>query len=242
MIYQRPDKGSLKQWADQVGDQSFTWDNMLPYFAKHANFNPPRPSRFPNATVPYNTSVFPATDGPLQLSFANYANPFSTWLGAAFNEIGVKEADDFVSGNLVGGQFCTSTIDPRTASRSSSQTAFLETAQARSNLKVFYLTLAKKILFDGKKAKGVLVASGDVILAKKEVIVSAGAFQSPQLLMVSGIGPAKTLQSHGIPVIADRPGVGQNLTDHIVSTYALDASNPVLPKYKTRGSVTNVVT
>lgn len=89
-----------------------------------------------------------------------------------------------------------------------------------NNLNLYTRTLAKKILFDeNKKANGVIVNTGGFewkIAAKKEVIVSAGVLRSPQLLMVSGIGPKKTLESLDIPVLSDRPGLGQNLQDTII--------------------------
>lgn len=132
------------------------------------------------------------------------------------NEIGIPPAEDFNSGDVLGSQFCTTTIDPKNAVRSSSETSFLDQAQINSNLVVYQLTLAKKILFDGNKtAIGVETDIAGTITATKEVILSAGTFQSPQLLMVSGIGPASTLNDLDIPVISDLPGVGQNMTDHI---------------------------
>ena len=92
---------------------------------------------------------------------------------------------------------------------------FLRHGLGNPNLVVYDQTLAKKVIFDGnKKAIAVAVDSDGLqytLSANKEVIVSGGAFQSPQILMVSGVGPAATLQQHGIPVIADRPGVGQNM-------------------------------
>ncbi len=87
------------------------------------------------------------------------------------------------------------------------------------SLKVFTQTMATKVLFHGKQATGVAVNSlglNYVLSASKEVILSAGTFQSPQLLMLSGIGPAATLQEHGIDVLVDRPGVGQNMWDHVM--------------------------
>jgi len=217
MIYQRADRGALQQWADAVDDQSYTFDNLLPYYEKSAQFTPPGASRLANATTEYNPNVFKPTRGPLQVSYPNYAQPFSTYIGPAFNDIGIPIVQDFNSGSLLGSQWCTTTIDPKTAFRSSSQTSFLNEAQARPNLKVFQLTLAKKILFNNaKRAIGVKIDSGATLFAKKEVILSAGAFQSPQLLMVSGIGPAATLKKFNIPVIANLPGVGQNMSDHIM--------------------------
>ncbi|XXG97428.1 hypothetical protein Hte_003729 [Hypoxylon texense] len=212
MIYQRPDEGSLQQWADMIGDQSFNYHNMLPYYQKSCNFTAPT-----DANVKYTSSAFETTGGPLHVSYPNNIRPFSTYLGSAFSEIGIPHANDFNSGELNGSQFCTLTIDPTTATRCSSQTAFLDACQARTNFKVFRDTLAHKIIFDDhKRATGVNIDSGVFLRAKKEVILCAGAFQSPQLLMLSGIGPAATLDGLGIPIIANRPGVGRNMSDHVM--------------------------
>jgi len=112
------------------------------------------------------------------------------------------------------------TVEHTLQTRKSSETAFLQPALANPNLIVYIQSLAKKIIFDfNKVATGVQVdTEGKVytLTARKEVILSAGAFQSPQLLMVSGVGPQATLSKYSIPVVADRPGVGQNMWDHIL--------------------------
>ena len=138
------------------------------------------------------------------------------------------------NGNLLGWTWIAQTIDPTTQVRSTSESSFLrEALQINDNLLVYRDTLAKKVLFDtNKKANGIMVetaglGSGSVaytIFANQEVIVSSGSFRSPQMLMVSGIGPAATLQSNGIEVVADRPGVGKNMWDHIFFGPAYDVS------------------
>ncbi|KAK6193318.1 hypothetical protein LQW54_012580 [Pestalotiopsis sp. IQ-011] len=149
----------------------------------------------------------------------------------------VPNASDFSGGELKGSQFCLLTLDPNTAARCSSQAAFLEACQARPNLKVFRKTLVQKIIFDSdERAIGVDIDSGLFLRARKEVIFSAGALKSPQLLMVSGVGPAATLKDLDIPVIANRPGVGKNLSDHTmfgpsyhvnVKTLVSELANPM---------------
>ncbi|CZT52318.1 probable choline dehydrogenase [Rhynchosporium secalis] len=219
MIYQRGTKESYQQWADAVGDQSYTFDSLLPYFQKSVKFTPPSTKRAANASAEYNPAAFSAAGGPLEVSYANYAGPFSSYIEGALNEIGIPNTQDFNSGSLFGAQYCSSTINPKDESRSSSQTSFLNAADGRKNLKVYSLTTAQKILFDGnKRATGVSVKSNGVtyaINARKEIILSAGAFQSPQLLMLSGIGPAASLQKFGIKVLSDLRGVGQNMWDHV---------------------------
>lgn len=265
MIYQRGTKQSYRKWADAVGDESYTWDAFQPHFKRSVSFTPPSNTRFANASAEFNVEAFSRTGGgPLQVSYANYAQSFSTWMEPALNEIGVPPTQDFNSGSLFGAQYCSSTIRPESQTRDSSQTSFLREAMGRKNLKVYILTLAKKIVFDNnKRATGVVVDSQPfglftyTLRARKEVILSAGAFQSPQLLMVSGIGPRAELAKFQIPVIAARPGVGQGMQDHVffgptwrvkVETLTRVANDPLyvvseFAKYTTkrRGVLTNPV-
>ncbi|KAI4604036.1 hypothetical protein KJ359_000163 [Pestalotiopsis sp. 9143b] len=218
MIYQRGTKQSYQKWADAVGDSSYSWDNWLPYFKKSIAFNPPSNSRAANASAEYDATAFNTGAGPLQVGYANWAQPFSSWMEPSLNEIGIPTVDGFNSGSLLGSQYCSDTLSTN-MSRQSSQTSFLDGASGRSNLHVIQFAMAKKIIFDSsKKATGVTYSTGILTFtanARKEVILSAGAFQSPQILMVSGVGPAATLKQNGISVIADRPGVGQGMQDHV---------------------------
>lgn len=216
MAYQRGTIGSYKQWADQVGDQSYAFENFLPYFEKSLNFTPPDQSkRAHNATPQYDLSTLGNGKGPLSVTFANYALAFSSWAQKGLAEIGIHPIDGFTSGKLFGSSYVLTTIEHSTMTRESSETAFLQPALGNPNLYVFQSTLGKKIIFDvNKRAIGVQVDTRGKIYnlsARKEVILSAGAFQSPQLLMVSGVGPKATLVKHNISVVADRPGVGQNM-------------------------------
>ncbi|KAJ5591643.1 uncharacterized protein N7459_002012 [Penicillium hispanicum] len=219
MIYQRPTRDSMQQWANAVNDSSYTFDAVLPLYKKSVKFTPPNmKARASNATAEYNADAFNNDGGPLQVSYANYAQPFSSWMSLGMQAVGINKAEDFNSGSLMGGQYCSSTIDPSSEMRSSSQASFLASI-IPSTLTTYSKTLAKRIVFDkNRKATGVQVkgALGNTVTlsASKEVIVSAGAFQSPQILMVSGIGPSEMLKEHGIDVIADLPGVGHNMWDH----------------------------
>ncbi|KAL4769722.1 hypothetical protein BDW60DRAFT_224754 [Aspergillus nidulans var. acristatus] len=154
-------------------------------------------SRTANASVKYNADSFGASGGPLQVSYSSFVQSFSTWMKRGMAAIGLSESNDFNNGRLTGYQYCKAIPD---------------------NLTVRTRRLAKRILFDEhKNAIGVEVADElgflSNITASREVIVSAGAFQSPQLLMVSGVGPAEQLAKHGIEVISDLQ-VGQNMWDH----------------------------
>ncbi|KAF2173924.1 GMC oxidoreductase [Zasmidium cellare ATCC 36951] len=244
MTYHASTADSYQRWADYVGDQSYTFDNFYPFFKKSQNFTPPDSRRIANSTPQYVASQL-GTSGPLSVIFPAWAGAFGTFVVKGLSAIGINPIQGFESGKLIGSSYALATIDYTTNFRDSSEVAFLQPAIAQSisrpspNLIVFPNTLGKKIIFNSaKKATGVQVNTDGLtytLSVSKEVIVSAGAFQSPQLLMVSGIGPAATLQQHGIPVLANRPGVGQNMTDHILfgQTYRV---NVITGSYLSQGN------
>ncbi|KAL8765549.1 MAG: hypothetical protein Q9209_007420 [Squamulea sp. 1 TL-2023] len=220
MVYQRGTTSSYQRWADAVGDQSYTFDRLLPYFEKSINFTAPDENlRFANGTPEYDPTVLGDGSGPLSLTFPNYVQAFGTWATKGLQELGFSIIKNFQSGTLLGQSYSMFTINATDMTRDSSETSFLRRGLPYPNYIVYQSTLVKKILFNGNKtATGVIVDTQGkqyTLRATKEVIVTAGVFGSPQLLMVSGVGPAATLQQYGIPVVADRPGVGQNMEDHI---------------------------
>lgn len=199
-----------------VGDESYNFDRLLPFFEKSLHFTPPDATkRAANATPQYDLSNLGNGKGPLSVTYSNYAMAASSYVQTGLQELGIEPINGLTSGNLLGSSYVLETIRAPTQKRESSETAFLTPVLNRKNLAVYPLTLAKKILFDSKKtATGVVVSTSGTeytLSARKEVIVSAGTFQSPQLLMVSGVGPAASLSRHKIPIVADRPGVGQNM-------------------------------
>ncbi|KAJ6134693.1 Dehydrogenase patE [Penicillium sp. IBT 18751x] len=222
MIYQRPSKGAMERWADLVQDSSYSWASTLPFFKKTTTFTSPGSYLHANRR-PFNESAFDIAGEPLQVSYPRYAMPFSATASNGFTEIGINETEDFNSGFLMGHQYCSMTIRPWDQSRSSSESAFLRPPHALANLTIYDWSLVKKILFnEHKRATGVRVKQRwgfwdyeITIRAMREVIVSAGAIQSPQLLMVSGLGPPETLRDHAIRPIVNLPGVGQNMWDHV---------------------------
>ncbi|KAL9078533.1 MAG: hypothetical protein Q9157_002556 [Trypethelium eluteriae] len=224
MVYHRGSTDSYQQWANQVGDESYTFPNFLPYFEKSVHFTPLAPGTFPNESYSQDTSVFSPMGGPLQVSAGNYEVPLGSYAALALPGLGMAQIDGFNGGRLLGSGFTVQTIDPRNAHRSSSESSFLQASFQNGTPPIIYKnTLAQRILFDSKKtATGIQATvagtygtpSVDFTLsARKEVILSAGAFQSPQLLMVSGIGSCPYLAPFNISCLADLPGVGQNMWD-----------------------------
>lgn len=221
MAYSQTSKGAHQHWANAVDDQSYTYDNMLQYYRKTMNFSPPNTkARGANATVQYNAADT-VTGGRLDVTFASYAQAWSTWVAKGLTAIGIPQVNAFINGNLIGQSWGLNTITQSNGFRSDSETAYLRPFLSRPNLAIFNGTFAQRILFkDGAVASGVQIgAAGSTcsITANKEVIVSAGVFQSPQLLQVSGVGPAALLQKYKIKVVANRPGVGQGMNDHIAT-------------------------
>lgn len=197
----------------------------MQYFAKGVNYTEANASlRAANASVPTqpaNSTAFVAGGGPVHVTHSNFALPFSSWTQRVFQYFGFRNVSGFSDGELLGSQYAPVVLNPDTNERESSETSYLNAAlrSNRSTLVVYTHTLATKIVFsENKTATAVQVRSGQldyVLTARTEIVLSAGAFQSPQLLMVSGVGPAATLAQYKISLVADRPGVGQNMWDHV---------------------------
>ncbi|KAF2462976.1 alcohol oxidase [Lindgomyces ingoldianus] len=231
MSYIRSTKSAYQRWADLVGDGSYTFSNLLPYFKKSVHLTPPNLAKrnAANATPEYDPDSF-GIGSPLEVSWNNWVDPTLTWLAKCLQAVGLTiNPKGFSSGELNGGSWLPSTIDPTHATRDSSQTSFLDEAMPGTQIKVYSHSMATKILFDGSKAKGVSVSTNGTLYTlsvNKEVIVSGGVFHSPQILMVSGVGPKAVLQAQNIPVVADLPGVGQNLQDPISINVANFVNTP----------------
>lgn len=221
MMYHRPSEGSLQVWADHVGDQSWTWANMKKYYERSMTFTPNVANRTAtDGSQVYDASAFGQSrdnSQPLHVSYPGYINPLSQYAAAAFSSIGLKQISGFASGVLDGFGWWSFTIDSQTGLRSSAEASFLAEAFGRPGLTTYINAQARNIIFENGTATAVNVTNYGMrpftISARKEVIVSAGAWHSPQLLMVSGIGPKSTLDEFDIKVVKDLPGVGQNMWD-----------------------------
>ncbi|KAI0123316.1 hypothetical protein BJ170DRAFT_105047 [Xylariales sp. AK1849] len=221
MIHHRPNEGAFDTWAEAVGDDSYKLESFLPYYENSTTFTPPDTTkRRANASTQYDPSAFTNSGGPVQVGYTNWVSDWATWLEKGLQAVGLNRTLGFDSGKLLGYHYSQSTIRASDQTRSSSATYIYKADdESLDTLKVYTQTLARKVVFDeNNTATGVDVSSLGIdytIHASKEVILSAGAFQSPQLLMVSGIGPKATLDEFDIPVISELQGVGQNMWDHI---------------------------
>ncbi|KAM0428710.1 hypothetical protein ACHAQK_011532 [Fusarium lateritium] len=217
MMLNRPTKGAYQHWADKVGDDAFTWDNMLEFNQRTIKFSDNLHRRPANATPLSDPSAFSDKGGPLHLTYPSYVFPIAWDAIKAFEALGFKQIPSFTSGVLQGWGWWQFSINPETGLRDSSESSFLQQSLGRRGLTTYVNTMARKILFSGSKAVGVTVDNYGQqpfnLTARKEVIVAAGLWSTPQLLMVSGIGPKETLNKFNIPVLSNLEGVGQGTHD-----------------------------
>ncbi|SEK08582.1 GMC family oxidoreductase [Paraburkholderia diazotrophica] len=214
LIYVRGQKEDYDHWS-ALGNRGWSWDECLPYFRR----------------LEHNELGEGATrgvDGPLWASMIRQRHELVDAFIAASNRLGVRTVDDFNTGDQEGVGYYQLTT--RRGWRCSTAVAYLKPARQRANLHVETDAQASRILFDGTRAIGVqYVQRGEVreVHADREVILAAGALQSPQLLQLSGVGPAALLQEHGIPVVAARAGVGENLQDHLQFRLIYEVARPI---------------
>lgn len=202
MVYLRGQPADYDQWS-RSGAAGWSYQDVLPFFLKHeAN------DRFNNAC--HNVA------GPVGVSDQRYTHPLARFWVQACQEAGMAFNPDFNGGIQDGCGFYQ--INARNGRRSSTSVAYLKPARVRANLEVITQARVLQIIISQGRAVGVKYQRrGQVqhLMADSEVIVCAGAINSPRLLMLSGIGAADALAGHGLKVHCDLPGVGQNLQDHV---------------------------
>lgn len=213
MIYIRGARADYDNWAAHGAD-GWSWDDVLPYFLKaEGNMR--------------GASALHSADGPLTVSDLRYKNPLSDAFLSAAGELQLPSNDDFNGETQLGVGYYQ--VTQRDGQRCSAARAYLHPAMSRPNLTVKTGAQSERVRFDGRRAAGVdFRESGQrrTVAAKREVILSAGAFQSPHLLMLSGVGPAAHLREHGVDIVADRAGVGENLQDHLDWTALYKSPSP----------------
>lgn len=217
MVYIRGQRKDYDDW-EALGNPGWGWDSVLPYFMK-------------SETIDDANDVWQGREGPLRISAMDRdAHPTCQDFLRAGEEIGLARVDDFNSGDPEGVGIYQ--ITAKHGLRMSTARAYLRPAwRKRQNLHVTKGAHATRVLFDGTRATGVEYAQrGQVqqVFAGREVILSAGAINTPQLLQVSGVGPAGHLRQLGIEVRLDQPNVGQHLQDHLCNDHIFRTRVPTL--------------
>ena len=202
LLYVRGQHQDYDRWR-QRGNAGWGFDDVLPYFRKAEDQQ-------------RGASEYHGAGGPLPVSDWRHADPLSEAFVVAAAETGIPTNADFNGATQEGAGFFQTTT--KRGRRASTARAYLGPARGRGNLRVETSAQAQRILFEGKRACAVEYKQGNTVKtarARREILVSSGAYNSPQLLQLSGIGPAELLKTHGINVVLDAPGVGNDLQDHM---------------------------
>ena len=203
LLYIRGQDADYDNWR-QMGCEGWAWDDVLPYFLRSQNQE-------------RGAGDLHGKGGPLNVSDVTTTHPVSDAVVDACEQAGIPRRADLNGGDQEGASYYQLTV--KNGQRCSAAVAYLHPAMGRANLRVETNALASRVLFEGKRAVGVEFTQNGVkriARAKAEVILAGGAVNSPQLLQLSGVGPGALLREHGIEVVADLPGVGENLQDHYV--------------------------
>lgn len=214
MCYTRGAPGDYDDWAAQ-GATGWGWDDVLPWFRRSEGNT-------------RGADGLHGADGPLAVSDLRHVNPLSRVFVEAAMQAGYPANPDFNGPRQEGVGLYQ--VTQRDGARCSAAAAYLRPAEARPNLAIVTGALARRVLFDHGRATGVEYATRRGTCratATREVLLCGGAINSPQLLMLSGLGPAEELRRHGIPVLADLPGVGANLQDHLDICTLYHSTRPV---------------
>ena len=216
MMWFRGWAGDYDHWA-YLGNEGWRYEDVLPLFRRSEDFDG-------------GPSEFHGVGGPLPATSRYEHHPVSTAVVAAAGEYGIPYNPDFNGPVLEGAGFAQFTIaDGR---RVSTATGYLAPMVDDPRLTVWTQTPARRLEFDDTRCVGVEVMRDgvvEVVRAEREVVVCAGAIESPKLLMLSGIGAAGRLRDHGIAPVVDLPGVGENLHDHILSPLIFSSKQPLPP-------------
>lgn len=214
MIYMRGNRGDYDEWH-RLGNEGWSYDDVLPYFMSAEG----------NQVF---SDAYHGTVGPLSVASHSPSNPLVDRYLAAAQKVGIPFNPDFNGTFQEGCGLLQATLANR--ARCSTADAYLRPARSRANLTVATHAQVTKLQFEKSRALGVdYLYFGTVAQARatSEVIVSAGALRSPQLLMLSGIGPKAELRRHGIDVLLDLPGVGKNLQDHLHTRVRCEITEPL---------------
>lgn len=214
LVHVRGTALDYETWKERGAD-GWGHADVLPYFKKLERHH-------------LGANEYHGADGPIGIEIARWKNPLAdAFLETAVSTLGLPRNDDFSGEDAAGaGYWDMATWNGR---RSSTSLRYIEPNHSRPNLHIVTEALCTQVEFDGKTATGVVYQQGWQLhraRANREVILSAGALQTPQLLQVSGIGPADLLRQHGIDVVHDLKGVGENLMDHMQVGRKFTTSSP----------------
>lgn len=240
MAWNRGNREDYDAW-EELGNAGWGWDDLLPYFQRSETFHPPDATHQKKYYSYYQEETH-GTTGPLQTTHMQSYGPAHQFWHATLNAVGVDTSPDSLDGSNTGAWNMICTLDPISQTRSYSANAYYQPIAARSTLVLLTEAMVTKVLIEKDGHSDRWVATGVDILcdneqkevyAAREVILSAGSVQSPQLLELSGVGNTEVLRSAGIPVKIENPNVGENLQEHMMTATIFEIS----PEIPTRDEV-----
>lgn len=232
-----PSAEDFNAW-EALGNQGWGWESLGPYFRKFHTLVPPDAKLREHVGINWIDDKVTATDGPIQASFTDSPeNPLGKAWVEAFEALGAGITADPFSGHSTGAFSCPASVDPATKTRSYSASAYYAPAAQRPNFEVLTGANARQIVLEDSPsgspptARAVVFTDKDgehQAKARSEVVLAAGAFQTPKLLELSGIGNKSLLQGLGITCRVDNPGVGENLQDHLMTGVSFEVADGVM--------------
>lgn len=228
MYLTRPHKIDVNAWHDVISSQSdadqWTWDNIFVAMKNVEVFTPPTDISLRTAGMKWNTDSH-GVNGLVHHTYPAYMVPVTQHWLPTLEAVGVTTNSDAYDGHTIGGFFSLSAINPSNWTRSDAKSAYIDPLPPRSNLHLLVKATVTGIVFDSDSSKGLNAtavefssgrdATKQSVGVRKEVIVSGGSVNSPQILQISGIGPSDVLTAAGVDIRLDLPGVGTHLQDHI---------------------------
>ncbi|HUS95177.1 MAG TPA: GMC family oxidoreductase N-terminal domain-containing protein, partial [Hyphomicrobiaceae bacterium] len=214
LLYIRGHRSDFDHWR-QLGNSGWSFEDVLPYFKRSENQE-------------RGGDDYHGSGGPLSVTNIRVHREICDRFIDAAEEVGIARNDDFNGATQEGAGYFQLTA--QNGRRCSTAVGYLHPVKHRKNLTIATHAHVKRLKFEGRRAKSVLFDQGGAereVVARREVVLASGAIGSPQLLMLSGIGPAEHLRGHGIEVVHQLPGVGGNLQDHLQTRMVFKTTKPI---------------
>ncbi|KAI9151361.1 GMC oxidoreductase [Paramyrothecium foliicola] len=230
------DRGSAIDYDswEQLGNVGWGWDTLLKYFRKSSRFGPPASEFIDQYGYEWTPSAY--GNGPIEVGYPSWQWPAAEPMAKAWTEdLDTRRLKDGADGKNVGIAWLPQNSDGKKATRSSAETAYYNPVSSRPNLHLLVRHYGAAVRFNGKTTSGVQITGRDgkqsKFIRSKNVVLAAGAVNTPRILQLSGIGPASLLKQYGIKVVVDLPGVGANFQDHpsFMMFYQFNNNTPINP-------------
>lgn len=232
MVFPRGGAVDYDAW-EALGNPGWGWDGILPFFQKSETFTPPS-ALAEEFSITFNASAH-GSSGPISSAYPNNLWPSMKNFFRAWRELGISYTADGNDGNAFGAYWMPSSLSATNQTRSYARQQYYDPVESRPNLHIITGHVVDKVVFnDDLDATGVVAVTRDrrterVVHANREVILAAGTANTPPILQRSGVGARKHLESLGIPVVVDLPGVGQNVQDHPALHFVFEFKKDLVP-------------